>query len=98
MCKYFICIVEYRALFLCSVDKDLSVRVSDFGLSRDVYSRDYYRMGLKAAKLPVKWMPPESLNYNMYNEKTDVVCSQRVKIKCTLFLLVVIWSNMLGDF
>lgn len=74
------------------------MRVSDFGLSRDMYSRDYYRMGLKAAKLPVKWMPLESLNYNMYDEKTDVVCSQRVKIKHTTFLLVVIWSNMLGDF
>ena len=46
------------------------MRVSDFGLSRDMYSRDYYRMGLKAAKLPVKWMPLESLNYNMYDEKT----------------------------
>ena len=49
--------------------------VADFGLSRDIYSRDYYRLE-RRVKLPVKWLPPESLHDNMYNEKTDVVCEQ----------------------
>ena len=46
--------------------------IADFGLSRDVYSKDYYRMGTKTL-LPVKWMAPESLNDNVYTVKSDVV-------------------------
>ena len=46
--------------------------IADFGLSRDVYSKDYYRMGTKTP-LPVKWMAPESLNDNVFTVKSDVV-------------------------
>ena len=46
--------------------------MSDFGLARDVYSSDYYKAS-KGTKLPVKWMPPETLNDGISNEKTDVV-------------------------
>ena len=48
------------------------MKVGDFGLARDVYSADYYRAG-KGARLPVKWMPPETLTDRISNEKTDVV-------------------------
>ena len=51
---------------------DLTVNIADFGLSRDVYSKDYYRMGTKTM-LPVKWMAPESLNDNVFTIKSDVV-------------------------
>ena len=54
------------------VDGELNVLVSDFGLSRDVYHSDYYRLTHKAL-LPIKWMAPESLRDQIYNEKTDVV-------------------------
>ena len=50
------------------------VKVADFGLSRDIYSDDYYRMGHKA-KVPIKWMPPESIHDRYYDQKTDVVCN-----------------------
>ncbi len=56
----------------CMLDDDLTVKVADFGLSRDVYERDYYSTDNKKAKLPVKWMPPESLEKGTYNTKTDV--------------------------
>ena len=56
----------------CRIDEDLVVKVADFGLSRDIYSNDYYRMGHKA-KIPIKWMPPESIHDRYYNQKTDVV-------------------------
>ena len=49
-----------------------SVLVGDFGLARDVYSAEYYRSGT-SARLPVRWMPPETLNDGISNEKTDVV-------------------------
>ena len=61
--------------FYFRVDEELIVRVADFGLSRDIYSRDYYRLE-RRVKLPVKWLPPESLNDNIFNEKTDVVSRQ----------------------
>ncbi len=48
------------------------MRVGDFGLARDVYSSDYYRAN-QGARIPVKWMPPETLTDAISNEKTDVV-------------------------
>ena len=54
------------------MDSDLRVLVSDFGLSRDVYYSDYYRL-THSARLPIKWMAPESLRDRIYNENTDVV-------------------------
>lgn len=41
-------------------------------MTRDVYISSYYR-AQKSAKLPVKWMPPETLRDSISNEKTDVV-------------------------
>ena len=64
------------------VDDEMRVKVADFGLSRDVYSRDYYRLE-RRAKLPVKWMPPESLNDNIFNEKSDVVRLVHALYTCT---------------
>ena len=54
------------------VDKDLTIKIADFGLTRDIYSDDYYRMGHKS-RVPIKWMPPESINDRYYDHKTDVV-------------------------
>ena len=48
------------------------MKVADFGLSRDIYSKDYYRMGAKKL-LPVKWMAPECLNASVFTMKSDVV-------------------------
>jgi len=52
----------------------MMVKVADFGLSRDIYERDYYSSDDRRAKLPVKWMALESLEKGIYNSKTDVVC------------------------
>ena len=54
----------------CMVDGDLNVKVSDFGLSRELYVDDYYRQ--TGTKLPAKWMSPECLGDNICNEATDV--------------------------
>ena len=42
------------------------------GLSRKIYSGDYYRQGC-ASKLPVKWLALESLADNLYTVHSDVV-------------------------
>ncbi|KAG4073758.1 hypothetical protein HA402_000982 [Bradysia odoriphaga] len=46
-------------------------KVSDFGLTRDVYEDDAY---LKRSKdrVPVKWMAPESLADHVYTTRSDV--------------------------
>lgn len=50
------------------------IKISDFGLSEDMYAKNYFRQDKDAAvKLPVKWMAPESLNDGIFTEKTDVV-------------------------
>ena len=46
-------------------------KVGDFGLSRDLHERDYYRSG-QQTELPLKWMAPESIERSMYSEKSDV--------------------------
>ena len=53
------------------------IKVSDFGLTEDIYARNYFRQGREdgVVKLPVKWMSPESLNDGVFTEKTDVVQS-----------------------
>ena len=47
--------------------------MADFGLTRDIYSTEYYRQD-KHTTLPVKWMALESLLDGYFDEKTDVVC------------------------
>ena len=58
------------------MDYDGTVKVSDFGLSEDVYTTGYFRQDKNnAVKLPFKWMAPESLMDGVFNEKTDIVRS-----------------------
>lgn len=39
----------------CMVADDLTVKIGDFGMTRDIYETDYYRKGTKGL-LPVRWM------------------------------------------
>ncbi|KAH8243532.1 hypothetical protein KR032_008318, partial [Drosophila birchii] len=55
----------------CMVAEDLTVKIGDFGMTRDVYETDYYRKGTKGL-LPVRWMSPESLRDGVYSSASDV--------------------------
>lgn len=55
----------------CFVSKDCTVKIGDFGMTRDIYDNDYYRRGT-SAKLPVRWMAPEALKDNVYTTSSDV--------------------------
>ena len=44
----------------CLVGAGFTIKVSDFGMSRSLYSSDYYRLE-GAAVLPIRWMAWESV-------------------------------------
>ncbi|CAN8020439.1 unnamed protein product [Ixodes persulcatus] len=47
------------------------IKISDFGLSRDVYEGDTY-LKKSRGRVPVKWMALESLEDHIYTSKSDV--------------------------
>ncbi|KAG5669147.1 hypothetical protein PVAND_017042 [Polypedilum vanderplanki] len=55
----------------CMVAEDLTVKIGDFGMTRDIYETDYYRKGTKGL-LPVRWMSPESLKDGVFSSSSDV--------------------------
>ena len=54
------------------LDKNMMAKVADFGLSRDVYVTDYYKIG-QNTPLPVKWLAPEALIDQVFTTQSDVV-------------------------
>ena len=54
------------------------IKVSDFGLTEDMYATNYYHKrksdDTPEEKVPIRWMAPESIMTDVYTEKTDVVC------------------------
>ena len=49
----------------------LIVKINDFGMAREVSSKDYYRMD-ENKMLPIRWMAPESLISKVFTTKSDV--------------------------
>ena len=66
-------------LLYIRIDENFVIKVADFGLSEDIYCKNYFRQVLSGnsqegvIKLPVKWMALESLLDGIFTEKTDVV-------------------------
>lgn len=54
----------------CMVAEDLTVKIGDFGMTRDIYETEYYRKGSKGL-LPVRWMAPESLKDGIFTSYSD---------------------------
>ncbi|XP_045777152.1 tyrosine-protein kinase receptor torso-like [Maniola jurtina] len=53
------------------VTADRTLKIADFGLSRDVYQENQYKQKSNG-KMPVKWMALESLTHRIYTTQTDV--------------------------
>ena len=47
------------------------MKIADFGLSRDIYSQDYYRVQSRSL-LPVRWMPTEAILFGKFSTESDV--------------------------
>ncbi|VDI12121.1 Hypothetical predicted protein [Mytilus galloprovincialis] len=55
----------------CLVGEGFVVKISDFGMARNVYTCDYYRIG-RSRMLPVLWMSPESMKYGRFTTESDI--------------------------
>ena len=75
-------------VYFLRIDRDHSVKVADFGLTRDIYQKDYYRQNSRG-QIPVKWMAPESLVDHISNEKTDMVRSICTHIQCYDYVYII---------
>ncbi|XP_053615107.1 tyrosine-protein kinase receptor torso-like isoform X2 [Plodia interpunctella] len=53
------------------VARDRTLKIADFGLSRDVYEENQYKQKGNG-KIPVKWMALESLERKIYTTKSDI--------------------------
>lgn len=58
-----------RNVLVCD---DHIVKISDFGLSRDVYRENVYKKRGNE-KLPLKWMAIEALTHQIYTTQSDVL-------------------------
>ncbi|KAK3856825.1 hypothetical protein Pcinc_036880 [Petrolisthes cinctipes] len=56
----------------CLVGDSLTIKISDFGMSRTLYSNDYYRLSEGRALLPIRWMAWESILQGKFSTKSDV--------------------------
>ena len=70
-----------------SLNESLTVCVADFGLSKKIYSGDYYRQG-SVSKLPVKWIALESLADNVYTTQSDVVLHTHTHTRAHSHMLI----------
>ncbi|XP_017580684.1 discoidin domain-containing receptor 2 [Pygocentrus nattereri] len=55
----------------CLLDRQLTIKISDFGMSRNLYSSDYYRIQGRAV-LPIRWMAWESILLGKFTTASDV--------------------------
>lgn len=69
-----VCLIFFTCFYFLfnRLRDDMTVCVADFGLSKKIYSGDYYRQG-RIAKMPVKWIAVESLADRVFTVKSDVV-------------------------
>ena len=64
-------------ILIYRIDGHGVIKVADFGLTEDMYGTNYFRRRKSAMgseeKVPIRWMAPESIENDIYNESTDVV-------------------------
>ena len=66
----------FHSRLSCRIDTHFLIKITDFGLSEDVFERNYFRQysaSGEVVRLPIKWMSPESLSDGHFSEKSDVV-------------------------
>ena len=81
------CITKKNTHFRVGLDK--VIKVSDFGLSMDIYAKNYFQpTSDQDTKMPIKWMAIESFNDGVYSEKSDVVCIRSLSFQGSVQLRI----------
>ncbi len=84
------------------------LKLSDFGLSRNIVDKEYYRTEDTTLEMPVRWMSPESLTHWTFTTKSDVVfilsflsswhtATIYFVFDIAILVSVVIWCFAVGD-
>ena len=112
-CMYVYIVIYQILLMFCAclfyrIDSNFVIKVADFGLSEDIYARNYFRQqeiskddsGEKSGvvKLPIRWMALESLHDGVFSEKTDVVSILHVSRCCAYKIIdsyIILYSGHL---
>ncbi|XP_003739426.2 tyrosine-protein kinase transmembrane receptor Ror2 [Galendromus occidentalis] len=55
----------------CLISEDMTVKISDFGLSQKIYTANYYK-GSEHDAVPIRWMPLEAILYNRFTVESDI--------------------------
>ena len=68
------------------IDADGVIKVADFGLSKSMYEKRYYRQDKsEGVKLPIKWLAIECMEYGVFSEKSDVVSQCAIQNHSTMW-------------
>lgn len=59
----------------CLVGKNFTIKIADFGMSRNLYSGDYYRIQGRAV-LPIRWMSWESILLVRQGDGIQLICGE----------------------
>ena len=81
-CKYYQCACCIHFKIIYRIGDDGIVKVGDFGLTEDMYTKEYFNQfkdsnSSGSAKFPVKWMAIESIHDGIFSEKSDVVSNTK---------------------
>ena len=64
------------------------IKVADFSMSEEMYVWNYFRRDKSEEgseeKVPIRWIAPESIKEDIYNERTDVVRHLPFLFVCSL--------------
>ena len=55
------------------VDDDIHIKVSDFGLAKDVYEEGHYQAKEQSEAAPIRWMSIEAIQISVFTTASDVV-------------------------